>query len=218
MLVQPGTETVYLKEETKKTGKDKSTKKEKENKRTLFLSKHFLNSFLKSRTPAQKSITENNKVGGKYATQENTKKSSYATHGNENKKSSINREMKVHGQSGALKIHTDHNLTAVTSESGNLEVFIKNPEKEKEVLPNPNLSPSKYTFKKDTEARPQRVSASPDTASKRVHLPVHIIEDVNGLKKSVVTKKNHLKKSNLDLKSKKLNHAACVIPPCTPRD
>lgn len=217
MLVQPGTETAHLKEEAKKSGKDKSTKKEKENKRTLFLSKHFLNSFLKSRTPAQKSITENNKAGGKYATQENTKKSSYTTHGNE-KKSSIDQEMKVHGQSGALKVHTDHNLTAVTSESGNLEVFIKNPEKEKEVVLNPNLSPSKYTFKKDSEARPQIVSASPDIPYKQVHLSVHIIEDVSGLKKSVVTKKNHLKKSNLDLKSKKMYHAACVIPPCTPRD
>ena len=36
--------------------------------------------------------------------------------------------MRVHGQSGHLHVHTDHNITAVDSRSGKLEIYIKNPD------------------------------------------------------------------------------------------
>jgi len=45
------------------------------------------------------------------------------------KKSNVHeKEMRVHGQSGHLHVHTDHNVTAVHSQSGKLEIYIKNPD------------------------------------------------------------------------------------------
>lgn len=48
---------------------------------------------------------------------------------NASKKSNVNeKEMRVQGQSGHLHVHTDHNITAVDSRSGKLEIYIKNPD------------------------------------------------------------------------------------------
>ncbi|XP_066913292.1 uncharacterized protein [Clytia hemisphaerica] len=45
------------------------------------------------------------------------------------KKSNVHeKEMRVNGQSGHLHVHTDHNITAVHSQSGKLEIYIKNPD------------------------------------------------------------------------------------------
>ena len=57
------------------------------------------------------------------------KRSKFHRDTNAAKKSNVNeKEMRVQGQSGHLRVHTDHNVTAVNSQSGKLEIYIKNPD------------------------------------------------------------------------------------------
>lgn len=118
---------------------------------------------------------------------------------NASKKSIVDKEMRVHAQSGAMHVHTDHNYTAVNSESGKLEVYIKNPEHytdQKVAAHHDNIRVNVHTeesYKKSDMLKTPR--------------KLHITNDVTGLKKSIVnTKKKGGKRSKM---------APCLIPPCS---
>ena len=103
------------------------------------------------------------------------------------KKSLVDKEMQVHGQTGALHVHTDHNITTLNSESGKLEVYIKNPEnsalqeKSNDHHGNNNHDDVFITSEVTTKV------AKKDNLHR--HAVVHIAEDVTGLKKSIVQSK-----------------------------
>lgn len=122
------------------------------------------------------------------------------------KKSNVDKEMRVHGQSGALHIHTDHNITTLDSHSGKLEVYIKNPEhstdpESSEHHEQPNLHVDVFT---EVGYKKNGFSNKPAT--------LHIVKDVNGLKKSVVNNvaRNFKKKTHQQVK-----HQPCIVPTCS---
>jgi len=123
-------------------------------KRMIFLGNHFMSSFLKSRTQVKQPAVP-------------AKALQTSQQQNPSKKSNINKEIDVRGQSGSLHVHTDHNSAEIRSETGKLEVYIKNNSNEN-AKKKENIENSRESFK---------------TSNK-----LHISNDVTGLKKSLVNK------------------------------
>ena len=137
------------------------------------------------------------------------------------KKSGIYEGMKVHGQSGKIHVKTLHNNVNLTSETGNLVVYLENPRR-RLVDHEDHSSDITVTGSVSGEVKKKDVVGSQklrNTEEKSDKASVHLIENVIGLKKSIVTGPLDTKIRKQQEKAidggKRSDHNPCLIPPCS---
>jgi hypothetical protein len=142
------------------------------------------------------------------------------------KKSNVNeKEMRIHGQSGHLHVHTDHNVTAVDSKSGKLEIYIKNPDHKfgHEHESAEHHGKVKVEVFAEEAYKKNRLEKNPSTTtqSRQLHMA-----DYTGVKKSQLIpsalkhsgdKFDLLKTRNFDhkIRTDENQRLPCVVPPCS---
>lgn len=137
------------------------------------------------------------------------------------KKSNVNeKEMRVHGQSGHLHVHTDHNVTAVDSKSGNLEIYIKNPD-HKFGLHDYAEHHSKVKVEVFAEEayKKNNLERKPSTAKTTTkHSQLHMT-DITGVRKSQLIplsdRQSKTRGLHQKLTANKNHRLPCLVPPCS---
>ena len=115
------------------------------------------------------------------------------------RRSEVDRGMSIHGQSGAIKVHTGKNETRLVSENGNLNIFMENPDKE-----------DHKDSDKPTWESSRRSPLSEEQSEVGIGRQIHVINpDELGLKKSYIAIK--------DANRSKAKKIGCNVPPCSTR-